>query len=1475
MPAHTLWRILQNSTSDVSPGRSRGAILCRMLLATCASFGAPESGAWRAAPGRLTTRWAAQVSPDRVWPEYPRPTMVRSDWMSLNGLWDWAVVATNAPKPDRWSGQILVPFPIESALSGVGRVLQPSERLWYRRSFRIPDSWAGRRVLLHFGAVDWEATVWVNGRLLGQHRGGYDAFSFDITDALGDAKDHEIVVAVWDPTDTGFQPRGKQVLEPRGIWYTSVSGIWQTPWLEPVPSTFIERVLVTPSVDEQTLTVECDSHPGLCPVGPAPLRIEVTVLDAGRPVARGEGPADHPVTVRVSRPKLWSPATPHLYDLDIALCCGTTVVDRVQSYAGFRKIAVAPDSRGTLRILLNDRPLFQFGPLDQGWWPDGLYTAPTDEALRYDIELVRLYGMNMIRKHVKVEPERWYSWCDRLGVLVWQDMPNANAGRGNRDERSSDEAAANFERELTALVTGRYNHPCIVMWIPFNEGWGQHETARYVARIRKLDPTRLVNEASGWHDRGQGDVKDIHSYPGPAVPAPDPKRALVLGEFGGLGLPVRGHTWQDEKNWGYRTFADTESLTEAFLDLLTRLHPLTGVPGLCGAVYTQTTDVEIEVNGLVTYDREVMKVVPGEVSNAVQRLYTPPPPRTSHGKRLVPPAVPLVLHDPYFSIWSAADELPEADTTHWTGHPHRLTVLARVDGRTYRLVGGSPHRIPPARQVALQVLPTTTRAEFDVEGVRVELAFVTPVLPEDLSILSRPVTYVVWTARSTDRREHEIAFYIDANGELAVNEPRQDVVWQVEEIPGLVAVRVGSRDQPILVRRGDDVRIDWGYFYLAAPTGAHVAVGAPLPMRNEFARLGVWTSATLHATEPQPAQTAPVGALRLGPQQIRPSTPARAWAMVAYDDIYSIRYMRTDLRPYWRKDGWDARDLLQAAARDATNLWQRCEAFDRELMQDLERIGGVRYAQIAALAYRTCLAAGKFVADAHGQPIQFCKENHSNGCIGTADVFYPMSPQFFLFGSSMARSFLVPFMNYATSPNWRFPFAPHDLGQYPHANGQRYGGGETSEANQMPVEESGNLLLLMAAVAELEGHADFAARWRPQLERWAAYLLDKGYDPEHQLCTDDFAGHLAHNVNLSAKAILALGAYARLCEQWGDTDQARRFRIKAEEFAARWVREADDGDHYRLAFDKPGTWSQKYNLVWDRLLDLRLFPPEVARKEMAFYQRVQNRYGLPLDSRADYTKLDWIFWTATLTGDRRDFRALTDPVFLFLNETPDRSPLTDWYWATTGRKRGFTARPVVGAVFLPMLFDRTCWKKWASRDRTRADHYAPLPVVETRTILPTAETSPATWRYSLQRPPDNWTHPEFDDAAWQEGLAGFGTSGTPGAIVQTVWNSRDIWLRRTVDLPAQADLIPWLRIHHDEDAEVYLNGKLVTTLKGYTVGYEEIPLPPEAQRILQQGGRIVLAVHCRQTAGGQYIDLGVVGIRTGPSSSSPARAPAP
>jgi len=567
--------------------------LIGLVMAWALVSGSAFGGEWQMAKGPLVTQWARDVSPANAHPEYPRPQMVRKDWLNLNGLWDYAIRPKEEGKPAEWDGQILVPFPVESQLSGVMRRVEPNQRLWYRRTFETPAAWRGQRVLLHFGAVDWETTLYVNGREIGVHRGGYDPFFFDITDALKPESPQEIVLAVFDPTDAGNQPRGKQVRRPGGIMYTPTTGIWQTVWIEPVPAARIDEIRLIPDVDGGCLRLTVNG------VGTAAQTVEAVALEGEKEVGRAGGAVGAEIRIPIPNARLWSPDTPFLYDLRVTLRDGGREVDAVGSYFGMRKIAVAPGPDGIARILLNGQFVFQIGPLDQGFWPDGIYTAPTDAALRYDVEILRRLGMNVARKHVKVEMARWYYWADRLGLMIWQDMPSGNNG--------SPEAKKQFEAELRRLIETHRNHPSIILWVVFNEGWGQYDTERLVDWVKQLDPSRLVNCASGWTDKGVGDVHDVHAYPGPGSPKPEPKRAAVLGEFGGLGLRVDGHTWE-QKTWGYQPMASSEQLTKRYVQLLRKVWALKDDPGLCAAIYTQISDVETECNGLLTYDRAVVKL---------------------------------------------------------------------------------------------------------------------------------------------------------------------------------------------------------------------------------------------------------------------------------------------------------------------------------------------------------------------------------------------------------------------------------------------------------------------------------------------------------------------------------------------------------------------------------------------------------------------------------------------------------------------------------------------------------------------------------------------------------------------------------------------------------------------------------------------------------------------------------------------------
>jgi hypothetical protein len=666
-------------------------------------------------------------------------------------------------------------------------------------------------------------------------------------------------------------------------------------------------------------------------------------------------------------------------------------------------------------------------------------------------------------------------------------------------------------------------------------------------------------------------------------------------------------------------------------------------------------------------------------------------------KPLRPPAVPLIAHDPYFSIWSNTDHLNDAGTVHWTGKPNTLTALARIDGATYQVMGRERNEIKPLLQSSVEVLPTRTLYTFTGAGVQLLLTFLTPALPDSLDVLSRPLTYVEWQFAATDGAEHDVAVYFDAGSDLVVNTADQPVTWARYQSDGQPLLRMGSREQAVLARRGDDLRIDWGYLYLAADRADGVSFSGA--MHAETVR-AFQSSGKLPDSDMFSDQMPRRGALALASSIHFGKVGSRAvsrYLMLAYDDEFSIEYFQRKERAWWRRNGADAADLIRLARQDHDSLAARSVAFDNELMADLRKVGGEKYARLAALAYRQTLAAHKLVTDVDGTPMYFPKENFSNGCISTVDVIYPSSPFTLFFNPRLLQAQLQPVLDYARMARWKWPFAPHDLGTYPQANGQVYGGGERTEENQMPVEESGNMLIMLAALARVEGKADYAEKYWPQITKWAEYLKEKGLDPANQLSTDDFAGHLAHNANLSIKAILALGSYGVLCEMTGRKAEAAAYRQTAHAFANQWIGLASEGDHFKLAFDQAGTWSQTYNLVWDKLLGLNLFPSDVARREIAFVKTKLNAYGLPLDNRKSYTKLDWELWTATLATDQADFEALVAPAYQFANDSPTRVPLTDWYDTITAKQQGFQARSVVGGLFVKMLADPVIWKRYASR----------------------------------------------------------------------------------------------------------------------------------------------------------------------------------
>ena len=587
-------------------------------LALCS----PTFAQWKPAGDKIKTPWGEQLNPKNVLPEYPRPIMERHEWKNLNGSWNYAITKKGEAAPGNYQGEILVPFAVESSLSGVGKRINEHQELWYQRTFDVPSSWKGKQILLHFGAVDWKADVWVNDVKVGEHTGGFTPFYFDITSALNKGN-NQLVVKVWDPADRGEQPRGKPVESPEGIWYTPVTGIWQTVWLEPVAAQHIAHLKTTPDIDKKTVKVEVATN--VC----SPDKVEVKVFDGKNLVAKGAALNGVPVELTMPEDvKLWSPESPSLYDMEVTLYKDGKAIDQVKSYTALRKFSTHKDKNGITRLQLNNKDYFQFGPLDQGWWPDGLYTAPTDEALVYDLKKIKDFGYNMVRKHVKVEPARWYTYCDQLGLIVWQDMPNGGRGPAEwqmhkyydgADAIRSAKSEANYRKEWKEIIDYLYSYPSIGVWVPFNEAWGQFKTPEIAAWTKEYDPSRLVNPASGGNHYTCGDILDLHNYPGPNLYLYDPTRATVLGEYGGIGMALKGHLWLADKNWGYVKFNTPEEVTNEYIKYADHLLELIE-KGFSAAVYTQITDVEEEVNGLVTYDRKVIKVDEPKIKAINQKI---------------------------------------------------------------------------------------------------------------------------------------------------------------------------------------------------------------------------------------------------------------------------------------------------------------------------------------------------------------------------------------------------------------------------------------------------------------------------------------------------------------------------------------------------------------------------------------------------------------------------------------------------------------------------------------------------------------------------------------------------------------------------------------------------------------------------------------------------------------------------------------
>ncbi len=806
-----------------------------------------------------------------------------------------------------------------------------------------------------------------------------------------------------------------------------------------------------------------------------------------------------------------------------------------------------------------------------------------------------------------------------------------------------------------------------------------------------------------------------------------------------------------------------------------------------------------------------------------------------------PPAVPLLTTDPFFSVWSAADRLTDVDTTHWCGAAQPIGLELTVDGKAFRLLGASRTVSAPALpQTELTVLPLTTRVGYAGEGFAVRLQFVACALPERLEALSRPVTYATLDFTATDGKPHAVTARLVVSGELATNDDRAEMRAEAKRLPFGEAIVLGRTVQKPLSERGDMVRCNWGRFWAVAPQGAAAKI---------------------------PGAVQPACELR---PELSWSVNGTSEILFAYDDILSLRFLGDDLKAWWRRDGKSFETMLCEAAAEREELTRRLiPSRDASLMDDFTRVGGAKYAKLAALAWRQSFAACKLVADSTGKPLYFSKENGSNGCMGTVDLLYPQLPHLLLTGPTLVEATLAPVMIYADSDRWPWAHAPHDVGTYPLGEGQVYNmWGE--ESGRMPVEESGNMLIAMAALARQRGNADFAGRWWPLLTKWAEYLRRVGYDSGDQLTTDDFAGHLSHNSNLSIKSILGIRSYALLAEMLGHEDVAKDWKKAAEEMVPAWLKAAEGGrcGSYKLTFDQPDSWSMKYNLVWDRLLGFNLFPSEVAARELAAYRQLLQPYGLPLDSRKNWTKVDWLVWCATLTGKRDDFEALIDGLYRFADETQQRLPFSDWYYADTSRWCGFIARSVIGGIMIPLLFDEEARTKYAARDTLApfAGPYARPSRYEVEPLAPSAVFGRAqTWKWIGDTMDAGWYNPDYDDSAWADGRAPFANRDfrelKTGIETHTDWGkAARLYARRTFTLDeAPAADGEWrlgLDLLHDEEALVYLNGRRIAFVGGYNKTYDAIRLPVTLD-VLQKGEN-TLAVMVHNTEWGACFDLGLI-----------------
>lgn len=824
--------------------------------------------------------------------------------------------------------------------------------------------------------------------------------------------------------------------------------------------------------------------------------------------------------------------------------------------------------------------------------------------------------------------------------------------------------------------------------------------------------------------------------------------------------------------------------------------------------------------------------------------------RASAAPAFRPPAVPLVTFDPYMSIWSESNHLANHRTRYWDGRIQSLVSLVRVDGVTYRLMGDRPSTSPAMHQVSVTVRPTTTVYKFANRKIDLTLTFMTPRLPSRLKTMTLPVTYITWRVKSADGLAHRVQLYYSTGSAIAVNHDSESVTWSRHKFGPLTVLKIGSTKQGYFDISGDPVGLDWGYIYTAASASQSTSDIAS----NDRCLTAFIMNGTLPTSDSTRKPRAvsdgdPVEAFafNLGKVGI---APISRHVMVAYDEVYAINYFGQYQRPYWRHIFKTPSAMFQWAAANYRPLMQQSAAFDHAVIADAEKIGSYQYAAIVSMAYRQALAAMGMSADSNGMPMVYTKEETSDGDIATVDVIFPASPLLLTFCPQLEAASIAPVLNSADTPRWKFAWSPHDLGTYPICTGHYNTGGEN-----MPIEESGNMIILAAAIAKAEGNANFAAKYWPLLTRWVKYLRKSGFDPGKQLSTNDFLGFMAHNANLSIKAIVAMGAYGMLCRMRGMAAEADDYQALARRWARKWMKVDNDGNHYRMAFNQPGTWSMLYNLVWDEALGLHIFPMSVRRKEMSFYMTKLNRYGLPDRSTVSQTKTDFEIWTATLATHHRQFQNIINRIYKFLDQSPDRVPFADQY-GTNKAWAGMHARPVVGAAFMPFMNQTKLWLKWARRGAKFSNNWAPLPPLPVfRMIVPTAQNNPVVWHYTLSKPPAGWNQPGFDNHAWQVGSAGFGTPD-PGVSPRTRWTTDNIWLRRHFVMPPGH--FPHLVVYcyHDQGMQLYINGVLAASARGYSIAYVRLHLTAAGKKALH-AGRNIMAVHVHQATGGQFFDAGL------------------